>query len=87
MTSYLHVDYMEALLSILLQRVTSLRRRVPTAASYWLRRVLDDGGRQDWLDESIVQRGAGRRGGACNALLYTIILIPISLLLFHLRPI
>jgi len=36
--------------SILLQRVTSLRRRAQAnapAASYWLRRVLDDGGRRD----------------------------------------
>jgi len=37
--------------------VTSLRRRAQTnagAASYWLRRVLDDGGRRDCV-ESIVQ--------------------------------
>ena len=41
------------ILSILLQRVASLRRRARAAccstpaASYWLRRVLDDGGRRD----------------------------------------
>ena len=36
---------------MLLQRVTSLRRCAQAnapAASYWLRRVLDDGGRRDW---------------------------------------
>jgi len=40
-----------------LQQVTSLRRPAQTnagAASYWLRRVLDDGGRRDCV-ESIVQ--------------------------------
>ena len=44
-----------------LKRVTSLRRRAQPnapAASYWLRRVLDDGGRRDW-DESIVQAVPG----------------------------
>jgi len=42
-----------------LRRVTSLRRRAQAnaaAASYWLRRVLDDGGRRDYIDEYIVQR-------------------------------
>jgi len=45
-----HKDYMEACRLIQLQRVTSLRRRVranpanASAASYWLRRVLDDDG-------------------------------------------
>ena len=37
-------------MSIALQRVTSLRRCAQAnapAASYWLRRVLDDGGRRD----------------------------------------
>jgi len=37
-------------ISIPLQRVTSLRRRAQAnapAASYWLRRVIDDGGRRD----------------------------------------
>jgi len=38
--------------------MTSLRRRaqdnVPTA-SYWLRRVLDDDGRRDYIDKSIAQ--------------------------------
>jgi len=33
--------------SISLQRVTSLHRRVQAAASYWLHPVLDDGGCQD----------------------------------------
>ena len=37
-------------ISIPLQRVMSLRRRAQAnapAASYWLRRVIDDGGRRD----------------------------------------
>jgi len=49
-----------------LQRVTSLRRRAQdnaAAASYWFRRVLDDGGRRDWTSPSC----GGDGGGACDA--------------------
>ena len=56
-----------------LKRVMSLRRRAQPnapAASYWLRRVLDDGGRRDW-DESIVQAVRGGRSLLCaTALLW-----------------
>jgi len=52
-------DYVTSLhrctLYIPLQRVTSLRRGALTdvpAASYWLRRVLDDGGCRDWTSPS-----------------------------------
>jgi len=48
-----------------LWRVTLLRRRAhdnASAASYWLRGVLDDCGRRDYLSD---ERGAG--GGACIA--------------------
>jgi len=41
-----------------LQRVTSLRRSAQVnacAASYWLRRSLDDGERRDYIDESIAK--------------------------------
>jgi len=47
MTSYLHI--MGHIMSIPLQRVTSLRRRAQasgSAASYWLRSDLDNGGRR-----------------------------------------
>jgi len=37
------------------------------AASYWLRRVLDDGGRRDW-DESIVQGVSGAEPAIRTAL-------------------
>jgi len=40
-------------MSITLQRVTSLHRRAQAnapAASYWLRRVLEDGWRRDWTE-------------------------------------
>jgi len=52
MTSYLHIlDHVEASRSMLLLRVTSLRRRAhvnaAAAVSHWLRRILDDGVRQD----------------------------------------
>ena len=53
-------------MSVPLQRVTSLRRRAQAStpvASYWLRRVLDDGGRRQLTSPSI----AGCPGGACNA--------------------
>jgi len=52
MTSYLHIlDHVEASRSMLLLRVTSLRRRAQVNAAAavlrWLRRILDDGVRQD----------------------------------------
>ena len=53
-------------MSIALQRVTSLRRRAQAnapAASYWLPRILDDGGRRDWTSPLC----EGCRGGACCA--------------------
>ena len=60
MTSYLHT------MPILLQRVTSLRRHARAnapAASYWLRRVLDEGGRRD--QTSLSSKAAGSE--ACDA--------------------
>ena len=53
-------------LSIPLQRVTSLRRRVHTdvpAASFWLRRVLTTTG----AETRQVYRAMGVGGGACSA--------------------
>jgi len=58
--------------SIPLLRVTSLRRRARAnapAASYWLRRVLDDGGRRDWTSPSC--KGCTAGGEVCHAPLIT----------------
>jgi len=55
-----------------LQRVTSLRRCAQAnapAASNWLRRVLDDGGRRA-RDESIVLRRAWGRNMQCTSALF-----------------
>jgi len=51
--------------SISLRRVTSLRRRVQAdapVASYWLRRVLDDGERQDYVVKGLLAAG----GDVCS---------------------